>query len=212
MLVHRNRNGKLSTLLVRSSIILALFIANLVVIAQTTTGGTIQGIVGSGNYPLPGVEVTATNAETGKKTVTTTGVNGQYQLKVPAAGHYTVEVTLAAFAPSTKEVDVPATGQAARLDFEILLRSRAPQQQAAAAPPPATVPLAGRGARGGTWWRPAKPDVAANSQSADAGEWTAAGRRSDGNSSGPSDSGRGGRCTHGIRRRPWKYRDQSVWR
>ncbi len=149
MLVHRNRNGKLSTLLVRSSIILALLIANLVVIAQTTTGGTIQGIVGSGNYPLPGVEVTATNAETGKKTVTTTGVNGQYQLKVPAAGHYTVEATLAAFAPSTKEVDVPASGPAARLDFEVLLRSRAPQQQAAAAPPPATVPLAGRGARGG---------------------------------------------------------------
>src|SRR5262249_35018059 len=69
--------------------------------------------------------------------------------KVPAAGHYTVDVTLAAFAPSTKEVDVTTDGQPARLDFEILLRSRAPQQQAEAAPAPATVPLAGRGGRGG---------------------------------------------------------------
>src|SRR5262252_9015510 len=143
---HRKQNRKVSIFL-RASIILVLFIVNLVVIAQTTAGGTIQGIVGSGNYPLPGVEVTATSSD-GKKTVTTTGVNGQYQLKVSAAGHYTVEVTLAAFAPATKEVDVTAGGQAARLDFEILLRSRAPQQQAAAAPAPETVPLAGRGGRG----------------------------------------------------------------
>src|SRR5690349_6484201 len=144
MLGHRKQNRKLSIFL-RSSFILVLFIVNLVVIAQTTTGGTIQGIIGSGNTPLPGVEVTATNSETGKKTVTTTGVNGQYQLKVTAAGHYTVEITLAAFAPATKEVDVTAGGQPARLDFEMLLRSRAPQQQVAAAPSPATVPLAGRG-------------------------------------------------------------------
>src|SRR5215813_15430267 len=146
MLGHRTQNRRLSIFL-RASIILVLFIVNLVVIAQTTAGGTIQGIVGSGNYPLPGVEVTATSSD-GKKIVTTTGVNGQYQLKVPAAGHYTVEVTLAAFAPATKEVDV-AADVPARLDFDILLRSRAPQQQAEAAPPPATVPLAGRGARGG---------------------------------------------------------------
>src|SRR5215831_15415035 len=102
---HRKKNRKVSIFL-RASIILVLFIVNLVVIAQTTTGGTIQGIVGSGNYPLPGVEVTATNTESGKKTVTTTGVNGQYQLKVSAGGHYTVDVTFAAFAPATKEVDV----------------------------------------------------------------------------------------------------------
>src|SRR5215467_11355436 len=149
MRVSRTPHNKSSRVLLRSLIILALFIANLVVLAQTNSGGTIQGIVGSGNYPLPGVEVTATNAESGKKTVTTTGVNGQYQLKVPGGGHYTVEVALAAFAPATKEVDVTAGGQPARLDFEILLRSRAPQQQAAATPAPATIPLAGRGGRGG---------------------------------------------------------------
>src|SRR5262249_33382962 len=128
-------------------------------IAQTTTGGTIQGIIGSGNTPLPGVEVTATNSETGKKTVTTTGVNGQYQLKVTAAGHYTVEITLAAFAPATKEVDVTAGGQPARLDFEMLLRSRAPQQQVAAAPAPATVPLAGRGGGRGRGGAPQNPTL-----------------------------------------------------
>jgi hypothetical protein len=129
-----------------------LLVANFILIAQTNTVATIQGIVGSGNYPLPGVEVTATGAD-GKKTVTTTGVNGQYQLKVPAAGHYTVDVALAAFAPATKEVDVTDAGPPARLDFDIMLRSRAPQQQAASAPPQETVQLAprggGRGGRGG---------------------------------------------------------------
>src|SRR5215831_13345803 len=144
---HRKKNRKVSIFL-RSSIILVLFIVNLVVIAQTTAGGTIQGIVGSGNYPLPGVEVTATSAD-GKKTVTTTGVNGQYQLKVPGTGHYTIDVSLAAFAPAKKEVDVNDIAQPARLDFEIVLRSRAPQQEqqaeAAPAPPPAVVPLAPRG-------------------------------------------------------------------
>src|SRR5215469_9526118 len=102
MLGHRKQNHKLSIFL-RASIILVLFVVNLVVIAQTTAGGTIQGIVGSGNYPLPGVEVTATSSD-GKKAVTTTGVNGQYQLKVPGTGHYTIDVSLAAFAPSKKDV------------------------------------------------------------------------------------------------------------
>jgi hypothetical protein len=140
-------------LLLRSLVIVALLAANFIVLAQTGATATIQGIIGSGNYPLPGVEVTATSAD-GKKTVTTTGVNGQYQLKVPGTGHYTVDVSLAAFAPSKKEVDVADAAQPARLDFDIVLRSRAPQQQqqaeAAAAPPPAVVPLAPRGGgRGG---------------------------------------------------------------
>ncbi|MBI4474594.1 MAG: hypothetical protein HY646_18130, partial [Acidobacteria bacterium] len=63
----------------RSLVILGLLAANLLVLAQTNASGTIQGIIRSGNFPLPGVEVTATQASTGKKAVTTTGVNGQYQ-------------------------------------------------------------------------------------------------------------------------------------
>jgi hypothetical protein len=140
----------------------ALLVANLIVLAQTNGGVTIQGITGSGNYPLPGVEVTATNTGTGKKTFTTTGVNGQYQLKVPA-GHYTIEVALAAFASSTKNVDVSDTSQPVRLDFDMMLRSRAPQQQAAAEPAPATVPLAqrggGRGNRGARAGGPQNPTL-----------------------------------------------------
>lgn len=151
--VARRANGSITNFpksILRTSIILALLVANFIVVAQNNTTGTIQGIIGSGNYPLPGVEVTATNKETGKKTVTTTGVNGQYQLKVPATGHYTIDVALAAFAPGTKEVDVTDLAQPVRMDFDLLLRSRAPQQQAAAAaPPPETVQLAPRGGRGG---------------------------------------------------------------
>lgn len=144
----KKSNKRLRKFILRASIILALLIVNFMVLAQTNAGGTIQGIVGSGNYPLPGVEVTATGAD-GKKTVTTTGVNGQYQLRVPATGHYTIDVALAAFAPAKKEVDVSDLAQPVRMDFDITLRSRAPQEQVAAAPPPETVQLAARGGRGG---------------------------------------------------------------
>jgi trimeric autotransporter adhesin len=143
-------SAKFSKFLLRSSLIFALLVANFIVLAQTqtSTGATVQGIVGSGQFPLPGVEVTVTGAD-GKKIVTTTGVNGQYQLKVPATGQYTIDVALAAFAPASKEVNVTDLAQPVRMDFDLMLRSRVPQQQAAAVPAQETIPLAARGARGG---------------------------------------------------------------
>ena len=51
---------------------------------------SITGIVKSGNTPIPGATVTATNSSTQEKTATSTDVNGAYTLqvaggKVPAA-------------------------------------------------------------------------------------------------------------------------------
>ena len=89
--------------LTHSFVIAALIFANIVMLAQTqrpAAGGVIQGIVQSGNTPLPGVMVTAANSVTNEKTGTSTDLNGRYQLKVPGAGVYRVETSMAAFAAS----------------------------------------------------------------------------------------------------------------
>ncbi|PYS32477.1 MAG: hypothetical protein DMG14_34460, partial [Acidobacteria bacterium] len=55
--------------------VIALVLANIVVLAQTQRGGTggiIHGIVQSGGTPLPGVTLTATNTDTNEKFTTST--------------------------------------------------------------------------------------------------------------------------------------------
>lgn len=100
-------------------------------------GGDIQGVVKSGNMPLPGVAISAANTLTGQKVVTSTDLDGSYALHVPANGRYVVRAQMAAFAPLTKEVLINAANRAARVDLELVLLSRAQaaaqQQQAQAA-------------------------------------------------------------------------------
>ena len=43
---------------------------------------SITGVVKSGNTPIPGATVTATNASTQEKTTTSTDMNGAYTLQV----------------------------------------------------------------------------------------------------------------------------------
>src|ERR1700689_4542354 len=61
---------------------------------QTVTpavgGRAIHGIVKSGNMPIPGAGVSATNAATKEQVNTSTDVDGSYSLKIPADGHYIV--------------------------------------------------------------------------------------------------------------------------
>ena len=92
-----------------------------------TAGGSIQGMVKSGNMPIPGAAITAANTLTGQKVVTWTDVNGQYALQVPADGRYVVKAQMAAFAPATGEVLINATNRSAKVDLEIVLLSRAQQ-------------------------------------------------------------------------------------
>jgi len=127
--------------------IVGLVVLNIAVIAQTqrvVTVGTIQGIVQSGGTPVPGVTVTATNSATNEKVTTSTDLNGQYQLKLPSAGTYNIETSMAAFSPSTKPAEVGEGAAPVRLDFDLALASRSQQQSAN---PPRVVGARGRGAQ-----------------------------------------------------------------
>ena len=93
---------------------------------------SITGVVKSGNTPIPGATVTATNSSTQEKTATSTDTNGAYTLRV-AQGKYQLRVEMPAFAPSTREIVVgePSTGQpgdpSTRADLELTLLSRTKQ-------------------------------------------------------------------------------------
>ncbi len=87
-------------------------------------GGTIQGVVKSGNTPIPGATITASNALTGQKVTTWTNVAGQYTLQVPANGRYVIKAQMLAFANITGEAVINAATPMQRVDLEIILASR----------------------------------------------------------------------------------------
>src|SRR5438034_3834852 len=131
----------------RSLFIAALILMDIFVLAamQKPEGdGFIQGIVQSGNTPIPGATVTATHAVTGEKLVTSTDLRGQYQIKLPGVGAYIVEASMAAFAPAIKETDIKDVSSTARLDFDLMLLSRSPQTSSGR---PDALGFRGRGAQ-----------------------------------------------------------------
>ena len=112
-------------------IALLLLVAGLS-LAQDTPAApsfSITGVVKSGNTPIPGATVTATNSSTQEKTTTSTDMNGAYTLQV-AEGKYELRVEMPAFAPSAREITLadPST----HADLELTLLSRT--QQAVACP------------------------------------------------------------------------------
>jgi trimeric autotransporter adhesin len=86
---------------------------------------SIHGVVKSGNMPIPGAGVSATNAATNAQTNTWTDVDGSYVLRIPADGKYSVRVQMAAFAGSAQEVTLDATHADVQQNFELILQSRA---------------------------------------------------------------------------------------
>jgi len=66
---------------------------------------TISGVVKSGNLPIPGATIIATDAS-GQKVATWSDADGSYTLQVPAAGKYTLGGEMAAFAPVIREIEV----------------------------------------------------------------------------------------------------------
>jgi trimeric autotransporter adhesin len=86
---------------------------------------SIHGIVKSGNMPIPGAGVSAANADTKQQVTAWTDVDGSYMLRLPADGHYTVRVQMAAFAESSQEVTLDATHPDMPANFELTLQSRA---------------------------------------------------------------------------------------
>ena len=101
-----------------------------VLYAQTppATGpvGSIHGLVKSGNMPLPGVTVTATNTLTGQKVTTWTDVDGNYFLDIPSNGRYVIRTQMAAFANATQEALINPTNKDQKVDLELILLSRVP--------------------------------------------------------------------------------------
>ena len=91
-----------------------------------TAAGNIHGLVKSGNMPLPGVTVTATNTLTGQKVTTWTDVDGNYFLDIPSNGRYVVRTQMAAFATATQELLINATNKDQKADLELILLSRVP--------------------------------------------------------------------------------------
>ena len=98
-----------------------------------TAGGTIQGVIKSGQTPLPGVTVTAKNTLTGKQYVTATDSRGAFALHIDEDGRYVVRADFAAFAGSTKEVLLHGGSAAPQTDFSLLLASRQQQMEQAEA-------------------------------------------------------------------------------
>ena len=93
------------------------------------SGGIIHGSVKSGTIPLPGVSITATNTLTGKRYSAATSATGAYSMTIPQNGRYVVRAELAAFATTTQEALLNATGHDRQVDFTLLLASRAQQQE-----------------------------------------------------------------------------------
>jgi hypothetical protein len=117
--------------------------------AQTTTApgsiqGTIQGIVKSGNTPIPAATITATNTLTGQKVTTWTNVAGEYALQISGKGRYVVKAQMPAFAAITGEAVINATTPTQRVDLEIVLLSRS-QDAATGTQRAATNASSGRG-------------------------------------------------------------------
>jgi trimeric autotransporter adhesin len=94
-------------------------------VAAASSGRAIHGVVKSGNMPIPGAGVSATNAATKEQINTWTDVDGSYRLRIPADGSYTVRVQMAAFAESSQEVILDPTHQDVLTNFELILLSRA---------------------------------------------------------------------------------------
>ena len=88
-------------------------------------GGTLHGVVKSGNIPLPGVAVTAQNTLTGKRYTTTTDITGAWSMTIPQNGRYVIRTQFAAFAAGSQEALLNATGHDRTVNFALILASRA---------------------------------------------------------------------------------------
>ena len=99
-------------------------------VAPTLTGGTLHGVIKSGNVPLPGVAVTARNSLTGKSYATTTDATGAWSMTIPQNGRYVLRTDFAAFAASTQDALLNAASHDQTVNFDLSLASRVARQEA----------------------------------------------------------------------------------
>jgi len=121
------RQRKRTASFAKYKIVLAyLLLANVVLLSEQvahsqSSEGTIHGIVKSGNMPIPGVTVTATNESTKEKTTTWTNVDGTYLLRVHSFGRFVISAQMIAFAPLKQEVTLNANASEAIIHLELIL-------------------------------------------------------------------------------------------
>jgi trimeric autotransporter adhesin len=111
-----------------SSVCLLLSVALMgqVVRVPPAARGSIHGLVKSGNMPLPGATITATNNATSRKVVTWSDVDGNFILQTPEDGTYSVRAQMAAFAVATQDVAIGAGNRDIEVNLELILLSRQP--------------------------------------------------------------------------------------
>jgi trimeric autotransporter adhesin len=105
--------------------------------AQTTAesspaaGGTIHGVVTSGNMPIPGATVSvALESSTEKILISaSTDVDGSYSVAVPSYGMYIVRVQMVAFANREQKVAIDASHQSVAANFGLTLLSRTQEER-----------------------------------------------------------------------------------
>jgi hypothetical protein len=134
----------------------------------------VSGVVQSGGVPLPGVAITVSTADGQELASSSTEQNGNYTLRLAAAGTYTVRAALAAFALEHREVTLGQAECGARLDFTLVLASRA--QRAPATNQPSTTATSSAPARANTPGQGAAPATAAANGGRGVRDAAAAGR------------------------------------
>jgi hypothetical protein len=95
------------------------------------TGGILYGTVKSGETPLPGVRITATNTLTGIEHTAATDAAGSYSMTIPQDGRYVIRAEFTVFAPVAKEAFIHDSLRNQQVDFSLVLASREAQQQEA---------------------------------------------------------------------------------
>jgi trimeric autotransporter adhesin len=98
--------------------------------APEQTRGILHGTVHSGETPLPGVRITATNTLTGKQHTAATDAAGRYSMTIRQNGPYVVRAEFTVFAAATKAavIDDSLTNQ--HVDFSLVLASSVGRQEA----------------------------------------------------------------------------------
>jgi hypothetical protein len=89
----------------------------------------VSGVVQSGALPIPGAAIVALTPDGQEGSSSSTDQNGIYTLRLPSPGTYTIRAVLAAFASVTRETTLTEADCSARLDFTLVLASRAAASQ-----------------------------------------------------------------------------------
>src|ERR1044072_7273001 len=97
-----------------------VFVCSAVAFAQSTTTGSIGGVVSNPNKEVvPGAAVTVKNTGTNKEDSATTDDTGRFKVATLQAGSYAVTVNSAGFRPITQENVVVEIGRDTSLEIAL---------------------------------------------------------------------------------------------